>query len=155
MAHDHTASSSPSFRARHALLVLVLLIAAVVLLLILLPRAAAAGARDTIIAEGRQEFAESCVACHGADGKGTGDLATKLVKPPKDLTAIAAANGGQFPFWRVFEIIAGETAVPGHETHQMPSFIADMKGDNQKPGYNPAHYRVLALTHYLESVQTK
>lgn len=30
-----------------------------------------------------------------------------------------------------------------------------MKGDDTKPGYLPAHLRVLVLTHYLESIQGK
>ena len=31
------------------------------------------------------------------------------MKPPKDLTMVAENNGGTFPFWRVFDIIAGDT----------------------------------------------
>lgn len=129
----------------------------VVALLVVLARAAAAGegARGKILADGRQDFEESCVACHGADGTGTGELASKLVRPPKDLTAIAARSGGQFPFWRVFDIIAGEKEVDGHQTIQMPQYLERMRGDNFKPGYLPAHVRVLELTHYLESTQKK
>lgn len=110
-------------------------------------------ARKAVIANGLEEFAESCASCHGADGKGGGSLAAKLVKPPKDLGAIVAANGGSFPFWRIFSIIAGEAAVEGHDTHQMPDFYARLKADDAKPGYLPAHIRVLALTHYVESLQ--
>lgn len=124
-------------------------------LLVLFARAAAAGGRETLLSEGRQDFAESCVACHGADATGTGDLAVKLVKPPKDLTRIAEASGGAFPFWRVFEIISGETPVPGHDTHQMPDFLSRMKGQEKLPGYRDAHIRILLLTHYLESIQRK
>jgi len=129
----------------------------VVVLLVVLARAAAGaeGARGKILADGRQDFEESCVACHGADATGTGDLATKLVRPPKDLTAIAAQSGGEFPFWRVFDIIAGEKEVAGHQTFQMPNFLEQMRGADFKPGYLPAHVRILELTHYLESIQKR
>lgn len=142
---------------RHYIALLIVVIVLALLLLALFPRAAAAGeqARATVLKEGNQEFSESCVGCHGADATGTGELAVKLVKPPKDLTVIAAANGGQFPFWRIFDIIAGEAPVAGHETHQMPDFFARLKAQDFKPGYLPAHVRVLELTHYLESVQRK
>lgn len=140
---------------RHFILLLVGCLV-VILILTLLPRAAAAGeAWKAILADGKQEFEESCVSCHGADGKGGGEFAAKLVAPPKDLTAIAATNGGEFPFTRVFDIIAGELDVPGHSPHQMPEFYARLKAKDYTPGYLPAHVRVLELAHYLESIQDK
>ncbi len=45
--------------------------------------------------------------------------------------------------------------MPGHDTHQMPEFFARLKSQDLKPGYLPAHVRILELTHYLESLQTK
>jgi mono/diheme cytochrome c family protein len=148
-------SSSAGSHTGHVILVAVASLVLAVLLVMSLPRAAAAdGARAAVLADGKQEFQEACVSCHGADGKGGGPLASKLVKPPKDLTAIAAANNGVFPFWRVFSIVAGETAVEGHATHQMPDFYASLKTQDPKPGYLPAHVRLLELTHYLESIQT-
>ena len=141
----------------HYIALLIILIVLALALIALFPRAAAAEgqARAVILKEGNQEFTENCVGCHGADATGTGELAVKLVKPPKDLTAIAAANGGQFPFWRIFDIISGESPVAGHETHQMPDFFARLRAQDFKPGYLPAHVRVLELTHYLESIQRK
>lgn len=156
MSLDRTALPSRPNGVRHAVVITLLLVLAVVALLVLLPRAAAAGtARNLVAATGGQEFAENCVSCHGADGRGTGELAVKLVKPPKDLTAIAAANGGAYPFWKVFEIIAGETKIAGHDTHQMPDFFAAMASQDAKPGFLPAEHRVLALTVYLEGLQGK
>jgi mono/diheme cytochrome c family protein len=107
------------------------------------------------LADGKQEYEENCVSCHGADGRGKGDLGQKLFKKPTDLTTIAARNEGQFPFQRIFEIIAGDTPVAGHETMHMPEYADRMKGDNFKPGYHQAHVRILQLTHYLESLQAK
>lgn len=124
------------------------------LLVLLLARAAAADiARNKVLAEGQEDYAENCVACHGADGTGTGDLGQVLVRPPKDLTTIAQRNGGTFPFWQIFDIIAGEKEMPGHETFQMPQYFGRMRGQDFAPGYLPAHVRILELTHYLESIQ--
>lgn len=109
--------------------------------------------KRAVIDEGRMEFEENCTACHGKDGTGTGELAAKLVKPPKDLTTIAQRNSGTFPFWRVFEIVSGETPVAGHETFQMPEYSKRMRAQENAPGYLPAYVRVLELTHYVESIQ--
>ena len=109
--------------------------------------------RKAMLDIGREEFQESCAACHGADASGRGELANKLVKPPKDLTMIAEQNGGTFPFWRVFDIIAGDTTVEGHDTSQMPLFSDRMRGQKSAGIFPPAPLRVLALTHYLESIQ--
>ena len=109
--------------------------------------------RNAVLDIGREEFQESCSACHGADASGRGELANKLVKPPKDLTMIAENNGGTFPFWRVFDIIAGDTKVEDHDTSQMPLFSERMRGQELAGVFPPAPLRVLALTHYLESIQ--
>ena len=75
------------------------------------------------------------------------------MKPPKDLTMIAEENGGTFPFWRVFDIIAGDTKVEGHDTSQMPLFSERMRGQESAGVFPPAPLRVLALTHYLDIEQ--
>ena len=120
-----------------------------------LPVASDSAAWRENIAEGKQEYEENCVSCHGADGRGQGDLGQKLFKKPSDLTMISERNEGQFPFERIFQIIAGDTPVAGHETMHMPEYAARMKKDNFKPGYHQAHIRILQLTHYLESIQAK
>ncbi len=109
--------------------------------------------RKAMLAIGSEEFQESCAACHGADASGRGELANKLVKPPKNLTMLAEQNGGPFPFWRVFDIIAGDTTVEDHDTSQMPLFSQRMHGQETAGEFPPAPLRVLALTHYLESIQ--
>jgi hypothetical protein len=52
-------------------------------------------------------------------------------------------------------MIAGEQAVPGHDTFQMPRYAERMKVDEGKPGYLPARNRIMLLTHYLESPQAR
>jgi len=97
---------------------------AAILLSVLRPAATAEEerTRKAVLDIGREEFQESCAACHGADASGRGELANKLMKRPKDLTMIAEENGGTFPFWRVFDIIAGDTKVEDHDTSQCLSF---------------------------------
>jgi mono/diheme cytochrome c family protein len=120
-----------------------------------LPVASDSAAWRENIAEGKQEYDENCVSCHGADGRGQGELGQKLFKKPSDLTTISERNDGQFPFQRVFEIIAGDTPVAGHETMHMPEYAERMKKDNFNPGYHQAHIRILQLTHYIQSIQSK
>lgn len=110
---------------------------------------------EQVIGEGKSDYEWQCSACHGPDGKGDGPMANMLVKRPADLTAIAKANGGKFPFWRVYRVIAGKTHVPGHETFQMPDFWKRFSGDEKEWGFLPPHVRVLELTHYIESIQEK
>lgn len=119
------------------------------------PAASESAAWRENLADGKQEYEENCVSCHGADGRGQGDLGQKLFKKPSDLTTIAERNEGEFPFQRVFQIIAGDTPVAGHETMHMPEYADRMKSDNFKPGYHQAHVRILQLTHYLQSIQAK
>lgn len=136
-------------------------VAAIVMLAILilaaLSRIAAAqsGTWTTILREGGEEYQENCAACHGADAKGGGELGQKLFKKPNDLTEIANRNGGTFPFQRVFDVIAGDQPVEGHDTIHMPKYAERMKREDFQPGYNRAHLRILELTHYLESIQVK
>lgn len=143
------------FHRHHGIGLIVLAIVLGLLVIALMPRAAAAGAWQEILADGKQDFEENCVACHGQSGRGDGPMASKLVFPPKDITTIFKRNGGEFQFWRVFDIIAGEVTLPGHDALQMPAFYESLKAQNFKPGYLPAHVRILELTHYIESIQEK
>jgi mono/diheme cytochrome c family protein len=128
---------------------------AVAALLACLPVAAiqpAYAQRARVVAEAAEDYTLYCAACHGDQGRGDGELASVLVKPASDLTGIAGRYDG-FPFWRIYAMVAGDEPVPGHDTFQMPQFAERMKSDEEKPGFYPAHIRVLLLTHYLESLQ--
>lgn len=108
-----------------------------------------------ILSRASDDYYWSCLPCHGESGKGDGSMASILVKPPADLTQIAKSNGGKFPFWKVFEIVSGQSKVIGHETLQMPNYWSRYRSDDVKPGFLPAEIRVLLLTHYLESKQAQ
>lgn len=114
---------------------------------------AANAQKDEILNKGKDEYEWNCSACHGLKARGEGEMSKMLVKPPPDLRNIASRNGGQFPFWRVFAIIAGEDKIAGHETFQMPKYWQRFRADEGRPGFENADFRLLALTHYLESIQ--
>jgi hypothetical protein len=111
--------------------------------------------KDLALAEGKTEYIIHCQACHGDAGVGDGGMAKILVKQPTDLTQLAKRDNGRFPFWRTFNIIAGDVSVSGHEPFQMPQFWQRFQRQEVLPGYPPAHFRVLALTHYIESLQSQ
>lgn len=87
----------------------------------------AAEARDVDI--GRHEFDNRCAVCHGSGGTGDGPMAGMLTSPPADLTRLAAANGGVFPFQRVYEVIDGRQQVKGHGERDMPIWGRDYQQD--------------------------
>jgi mono/diheme cytochrome c family protein len=71
--------------------------------------------------DGAALFKAYCTACHGADGKGDGPMATFLKAAPSDLTRIAVRNHGVYPGTRVERIISGEEQIArGHGTRDMP-----------------------------------
>ena len=111
-------------------------------------------ARET----GASLFAENCVACHGADGRGDGPMTAELAVTPPDLTGIVARNGGVFPRDYVMSMIDGYSRGQ-HGAQIMPEFGAGDMGDtvvvedDQGRGI-PVPSRLLLLADYLQSIQT-
>lgn len=111
---------------------------------------------------GEASFMANCAVCHGANGKGNGPIVDFLKSAPSDLTGLAERNGGQFPFKRVYEIIADPDQNRGHGTSEMPiwgnRFNADIiaqegeygTGDS---GIPTAQARVLELVFFLATIQ--
>ena len=121
--------------------------------LVALAAGPALATQDEVVAAGKREYLDNCVACHGESGKGDGRMAEILVIKPADLTQIAKRNNGVFPFWHVYGVIEGTVPTRGHV--YMPNWRARFKAEESKPGYDYAYIRVLTLTHFLESIQEK
>jgi mono/diheme cytochrome c family protein len=108
---------------------------------------------------GNREFQRSCATCHGVDAKGSGPSAAALNVKPADLTQLSKQHGGVFLFWRVYEKISGKDEAPirGHGTREMPvwgeRFRLEPNASDEQ--YMGVRGRLLALVHYLESIQQK
>ncbi len=107
---------------------------------------------------GEAEYLNSCAVCHGYYGKGDGPLADELRKKPADLTTLSARNGGEFPYWRVFETIDGRSALPSHGPREMPVWGKQFLGDDQKAygeigGEAVTQERIHALTDFVQTLQ--
>lgn len=111
---------------------------------------------------GRIEFMANCAQCHGLEGRGDGVIASYLTVPPSDLTGLAAANDGVFPFEEVYAAIAGGKRSPAHGTREMPAWgdryaVEAMQyfGLPYSPEERDAfiHGQILALIRHLETIQ--
>ena len=107
---------------------------------------------------GQAEYLNSCGVCHGEQGKGDGPLAAELLTSPTDLTGLARSNGGEFPYWKVFAMIDGRFAVPGHGTREMPVWGRDYLMEDQARlgpigGEAVTQERIHALADYLATLQ--
>ncbi len=106
-----------------------------------------------VLAEGKVEYQENCMACHGEAGKGDGRMAEILIVKPSDLTQVGKRSSGVFPFWRVYKIIEGTEPVKGHFFYPMPLWGERFREDEKRKGYPAAYLRILVLTHYVQSIQ--
>ncbi|GGH51957.1 c-type cytochrome [Frigidibacter albus] len=111
------------------------------------------------VAEGRAVWVDACASCHGPAARGDGPMAGILVLPVPDLTGLAAANDGTFPWLRVVHLVDGRSGLRGHGG-PMPIFGALMRGDAvaaEAPDGTPliTSARVLAVVAWLDSVQVK
>jgi mono/diheme cytochrome c family protein len=110
---------------------------------------------------GEREYRSNCAICHGLTGKGDGRLYAVgfLAVKPADLTLLSQANGGVFPFQRIFESIDGRQIAPAHGTSDMPIWGAAYRAEGAPLGlHNSEAYvraRILYLTEYLARIQAK
>lgn len=107
---------------------------------------------------GQAEFLNSCAACHGESGRGDGQIAGDLLKPPADLTILSRENDGAFPYYRVFAVIDGRYVVSGHGDREMPIWGRQfLEEDARTFGPNGGELitteRIHELTSYIESIQ--
>jgi mono/diheme cytochrome c family protein len=124
---------------------------------------AAAQAQDMTF--GEFEYQNSCVACHGASGKGDGPVTDFLSGAvPPDLTVLQKNNGGVFPVTAVYSMIGGNDVASAHGTRDMPIWgnrFRERITDANDPNFSPTEKevyvgtRILALVEYLASIQVQ
>lgn len=114
--------------------------------------------KETRIHDGGDLYVALCSSCHGKEGKGDGPASTELKKKVPDLTILAAANGGKFPFDDVEKAITGKSRIKSHGTVDMPIWGAAFEG--VRPQWKMyrrtfmAKQRIHNLTEYISTIQT-
>ena len=112
---------------------------------------------------GRFEYEGACASCHGITGKGNGPVAMHMSIRTPDLTGLAKANNGIFPFDRVFQVIDGRQEVKVHGPRDMPVWGRAFNRQSSvffenypvHDSESAARSRILALTEYLYRIQGK
>ena len=69
---------------------------------------------------GEELFQRFCAACHGAEGRGDGPVASSLAVLVPDLTRLYQRRGNMFPAAEIREVIDGRSVVIAHGTRYMP-----------------------------------
>jgi mono/diheme cytochrome c family protein len=121
--------------------------------------AAMARAGDTPSSEAnpsRTAYLRYCSACHGPAGKGDGVVSGAMRPPPPDLTGLAKANGGRFPYVTVRDVIDGRKHIAAHGTSAMPVW-GEVFSDEKAAAQSGANVRgqVQLITDYLASIQAQ
>ena len=109
---------------------------------------------------GKLEFQKNCAVCHGADGKGNGQILDVLKQAPPDLTLITNRHGGRYPYKQIYKWIEDPTGIRAHGSQEMPIWgeryskeVINKYGpfDTRHPGEVQA--RILELVFYLANIQ--
>lgn len=101
---------------------------------------------------GHDSFDRYCAACHGADGRGSGPVASALKTRPADLTTLAERNGGSFPRERIASFVEGTgRPLPAHGTNDMPVWGSTFRGLDASDAR--VRVRLANLVAYVESLQ--
>jgi mono/diheme cytochrome c family protein len=110
----------------------------------------------------REDYLLLCAECHGPDAKGNGPASKNLSKIPPDLTKISKRAGGTFDEKEVFDWILGLNMPDAHGNREMPIWgdwlmdeaVEDSTSlDAADTASRQVERRVMALVHYLRSVQ--
>lgn len=106
---------------------------------------------------GARLYQESCSGCHGASGKGGGELSQLLSIQTPALTGLTAANDGKFPMLDVIHIIDGRSGVRAHGG-PMPIYGSLYSASSVTAGSDygsviEVRGRILSLAMYLEAIQ--
>ena len=110
----------------------------------------------------REDYLLLCSECHGPDAKGNGPASKNLSKIPPDLTKISKRAGGTFNDKKVFDWILGLNMPDAHGNREMPiwgDWLMDEAVEDSTSleaadtAARLVERRVMALVHYLKSVQ--
>jgi len=127
-----------------------------ILVFALWPLAQAAEDEPGVAARGRAAFNLYCSSCHGKTGQGDGPLASSLKVAPADLTRLATANGGKFPFEKAYEAIDGRRPVASHGPSDMPVWGLSFQDPGKVTDQEPAvRARIKDLIAFVETLQEK
>ncbi len=120
---------------------------------------ASGGAAAQSIEFGKTLYQQHCASCHGAEGGGDGPVAVYIEPKPTDLRTLAAANGGTYPFGKVWDSIASGSQ-SAHGTSMMPVwgtvFMEESLPKEVHPGVSAKHLveaRMIGLTYFIQSIQ--
>jgi mono/diheme cytochrome c family protein len=109
------------------------------------------------IAQGRADFNKLCAPCHSESGKGNGpELKVIPGIKPKNLTTIAARNGGVFPFRDVEDTIDGRKVIPSHKRFDMPFWGVNFQQQGQEftsTSEAKTRKRIDAIVDYIATLQ--
>ena len=117
------------------------------------PKVSHAPTPDTDPGSGVEMYRTYCAVCHGLDGKGNGPAAPALKQPLPDLTLLSKRNRGEFPMFRVTNIIQGDTVITAHGSREMPMWGDVFRGLKRDEAV--VTLRVHNLAEYIASLQQK
>ena len=118
--------------------------------------------QPTYMPSGEQTYKQYCAACHGADAKGHGPVASVLTTPPPDLTTLTKSHSGKFPYDYVSSVLEFGTAssrnvvsnyaYPAHSSSDMPTW-GPIFQYYDKQSARVVQQRIKNLCDYLASLQ--
>lgn len=103
---------------------------------------------------GKEMYKNYCAPCHGADGKGSGPVASSLKARPTDLTELTKNNNGKFPDTHIVAILQFGSDVPSHGSATMPVW-GPILGTMNRANIQDKQLRISNLTRYLQTLQAQ
>ena len=108
----------------------------------------------TYVPSGKAMYKQYCAACHGADAKGHGPVASSLNTRPPNLTTLAKRHEGKYPYDYVSGVLRFGPGSSAHGSADMPVWGPIFQYvDNYDE--NAVRQRIKNLCDYLESIQEK
>jgi mono/diheme cytochrome c family protein len=104
--------------------------------------------------DGKQMYTSYCAPCHGADGRGSGPVASSLKARPTDLTELQKTNNGRFPDTHIVAILQFGADAPAHGSVAMPVW-GPILGTMNRTNVQDKQLRISNLTRYLQTIQVQ